>query len=150
MRDLYSNLAVVEAIAPAVYAADNTPVAIDLRNLAAAMLTLQVGGGGIVFSGTDKVEFVLTHADPKADGSAPDAGDFVAVTQSDVQGVTVTGSGIVMALTAVHAAATLTRIGYIGHKSFLKLLADFSGTHGTGTPIAATLQARPFTLPVAA
>jgi hypothetical protein len=31
------------------------------------------------------------------------------------------------------------KIGYIGGKRFLKLLADFSGTHGTGTPISATL-----------
>lgn len=150
MRDLYSNLQVVEAIAPATYAADNSPVAIDLRNLAAAMLSLQIGVGGITFSGSNKVEFVLTHADPKADGSAPDAGDYVAVTQDDVQGVTVASGGVILALTAAHVSPTLNRVGYIGHKSFLKLLADFSGTHGTGTPIAATLQGRPFTLPVAA
>jgi hypothetical protein len=150
MRDLYNNLSAVELIAPAAYAADNTPVAIDLRNLAAAMLTLQVGVGGIIFSDTNKIEFVLTHADPKADGIDPDAGDYIAVTQDDVQGATVTGSGIIMALTAAHAAATLNRIGYSGNKSFLKLLADFGGTHGAGTPIAATLQGRPFALPVAA
>jgi hypothetical protein len=150
MRDLYNNLSVVEAIAPATYAADNTPVAIDVRNLASAMLTLQVGAGGITFSGTNKIEFVLTHADPKADGSAPDSGDYVAVTQDDVQGVTVASGGIILSLTAAHAASTLNRVGYIGHKSFFKLLADFGGTHGTGTPIAAAVQGKPFTLPVAA
>jgi hypothetical protein len=150
MRDLFNNLAVVEAIAPATYAADNTPVAIDVRNLASAMLTIQAGIGGITFSGTNKIEFKLSHADLKADGSEPDAGDYVAVTQDDVQGVTVDSGGIVLALTAAHAASTLTRVGYIGHKSFLKLLADFGGTHGTGTPISAVLQGKPFTLPVAA
>lgn len=150
MRDLFSNLAVVEAIAPDVYSADNTPVALDIRNLSAALLSIQVGVGGITFTGTNKIEFKLTHADLKADGSAPDAGDYVPVSQDDVQGVTVGANGIVLAVTAAHAASTLTRVGYIGHKSFLKLLADFSGTHGAGTPIAASLQGRPFTLPVAA
>ena len=46
-------------------------------------------------------------------------------------------SGIVRALTAAHAAATVQKIGYKGGKRYIKLLADFSGTHGTGTPIAA-------------
>lgn len=150
MRDLYNNLAVVEAIAPATYDADNTPVAIDLREFKSAMLSLQIGVGGITFTGTNKVEFKLTHADLKVNGGEPEAGDYVAVTQDDVQGVTVASGGIIKSLTAAHAAASLTRVGYIGHKSFLKLLADFSGTHAAGTPISAVVQAQPFTLPVAA
>ena len=28
------------------------------------------------------------------------------------------------------------RFGYVGGKRYVKLLAAFSGTHGTGTPIA--------------
>ena len=31
----------------------------------------------------------------------------------------------------------MQKIGYIGGKPYLKLLADFSGTHGTGTPVSA-------------
>ena len=30
----------------------------------------------------------------------------------------------------------MTEIGYVGRKPFLRMLADFSGTHGTGTPIS--------------
>ena len=41
--------------------------------------------------------------------------------------------------TAAHAAATVQKLAYIGGKRYLKLLADFSGTHGTGTPISATV-----------
>jgi hypothetical protein len=33
------------------------------------------------------------------------------------------------------------RFGYKGGKRYLKLLADFSGTHGTGTPVAAVVMA---------
>ncbi len=86
--------------------------------------------GGITFSGSNKVEFVLTESD--------DDSTFTAVAAADVlhAPVTVT-SGIVYNLIAAHASATVTRIGYIGKKRYLKLLADFTGTHGAGTPISA-------------
>jgi hypothetical protein len=51
-----------------------------------------------------------------------------------VSGIT---NGIIKSLVAAHAAAAVYRYGYKGGKRYLKLLADFSGTHGTGTPIAA-------------
>ena len=45
--------------------------------------------------------------------------------------------GTVKALTSAHASADVYRFGYRGGRRYLRLLADFSGTHGTGTPIAA-------------
>ena len=59
------------------------------------------------------------------------------VTVDDVTGVDSVSNGIVKALIAAHAAADVTKIGYKGGKRYLKLLADFSGTHATGTPIDA-------------
>lgn len=133
MRDLISNLGVKIAIPSASYDADNTPAAIDLSDFDSAVFAIHVGVGGITFSGTNKVEFKLTHADT-ADG------DYIAVTAADVQGVDSVGAGgIVKTLNAAHAAADVTKVGYIGGKAFAKLLADFSGTHGTGTPIGATV-----------
>jgi len=52
-------------------------------------------------------------------------------------GVASITSGIIKSLTSAHAAADVYRFGYVGNKRYLKLLADFSGTHGSGTPIAA-------------
>lgn len=127
MRDLNSNLALAVALPAAVYSADNTPAAIDLAGFDSAVLAISVGVGGITFSGTNKIEFVITHSD---DGTT-----YTAVTDADLRGVTGTSNGIVKSLIAAHAAADVTRIGYIGGKRYLKVLADFSGTHGTGTPI---------------
>ena len=129
MRDLHSNLAAAIALPAAAYAADNTPAAVDLSGFESAMLAIEVGVGGITFDGTNKVEFKLTHSE--------DDSSYDAVTADDVQGVTVGAGGIVLSLIAAHAAATVTRVGYIGDRQFLKLLADFSGTHGTATPMAA-------------
>lgn len=132
MRDLFHNLGIEEAIPPAVFGADNTPAAIDLLGFESALLSIHVGVGGITFSGTNKIEFKLTHSD--------DDSSYSAVADDDVLGLSSVGAGgIVLALTTAHAAASITRVGYVGGKRYLKLLADFSGTHGTGTPIAATV-----------
>lgn len=115
---------------PAVYAADITPATYDIGKADACTVLIAVGVGGITFSTTNKIEFVLSHSDVSDSG-------FAAVAQADVIGVTVTGSGIVRSLVEAHAAATITELGYKGGKRYLRLLADFSGTHGTGTPVAA-------------
>lgn len=130
-KDIHSQMAAVVAIGAATLAADNTPAAVDLDGFNAAEVVLAVGIGGITFSGTNKVEFVLTHSD--------DDTTYTAVETGDMLGVTVASGGIIKALTAAHAAAAVYRFGYVGGKRYLKMLADFSGTHGTGTPIAATV-----------
>jgi hypothetical protein len=130
MRDIHSALKVVNAIEAATLAADNTPPAIDTLGYNAVELLLMIGVGGITFTGTNKIEFVLTHSD--------DNSTYTAVTAADMLGgQTVATGGIIKSLVAAHSAANSYRFGYKGGKRYLKLLADFSGTHGTGTPIAA-------------
>lgn len=142
MRDLISNIGLAIAIPPAVYAADNTPAAVDLLGFASAAIVVEVGVGGITFSGTNKVEFKLTHSDDNV--------TYDAVTDDDVQGVTVDSGGIVRSLVAAHAAPSVVKVGYVGNRRYLKLLADFSGTHGTGTPISAlVIKGNPADRPVA-
>lgn len=120
-------------IGAATLSADNTPASVDLLGYREASILLHVGVGGISFSGTNKIEFVLTHSDDDSTYSNVTSDDLILDSYAPAS-IT---SGIVRALTAAHAAATIQKIGYIGGKRYLKLLADFSGTHGTGTPIAA-------------
>jgi len=115
---------------PAAYAADNTPASFDIGKADSCTVLIEVGVGGITFSTINKVEFKLTHSDVTGSG-------FEAVTQADVVGVTVGTGGIVRELIAAHAAPSVTTIGYVGRKQFLRLLADFSGSHGAATPMAA-------------
>ncbi|MFB9952194.1 hypothetical protein ACFFP0_25405 [Rhizobium puerariae] len=143
MRDLVSNIGLVTAIAPAALDADNTPAVIDLLGFNSAVVAIEVGVGGITFTSSNKVEFKLSHSD--------DDDTYDAVTIDDVQGVETVGTGgIIYALTAAHAAATVTKVGYIGNRRYLKLLADFSGTHGSPTPISAiVIKGNPAVAPVA-
>lgn len=131
MKDLHSNLKPVVLLPAATYSADNTPAAVDLRGFEGVEIVLSVGVGGITFSGTNKVEFVLTHSS--------DDSTYTAVTDDDMIGVSSISSGIIKSLTAAHAAGAVYNYGYIGGKRYLKLLADFSGTHGTGTPLGANV-----------
>lgn len=143
MKDMHSNIGVATLIGAATLAADNTPAAVDLLGFNSAEIVLAIGAGGITFSGTNKIEFKLTHSD--------DDSTYSDVTTDDMLGVTVASGGIIKSLVAAHAAAGSYRYGYKGGKRYLKLLADFSGTHGTGTPIAATVvKGSPSVAPVAA
>lgn len=143
MKDLHSNIEVVQVVGPVTLAADNTPAAIDLQGFNAAEIVLGIGIGGITFDGTNKIEFKVTHSD--------DDSSYAAVEAKDVLGeVSVGSGGIIKALIAAHAAAAAYRFGYVGAKRYLKILADFSGTHGAGTPIAImVVKGQPQIAPVA-
>lgn len=146
MRDERSKIKSVVAIAAEALDADNTPAAIDLRGFDAAVVSIAVGVGGITFDATNKVEFVLTHSDASVYTAVADAD--VDLTESNITEVG-TG-GIVRSLIAAHAAGTVVNIGYTGGKRYLKLLADFSGSHGEPTPISATvIKALPHDAPTA-
>jgi hypothetical protein len=132
-RELLSEISPVTVIGAATLAADNTPTTIDLLGANSATILLSVGVGGITFSGVNKIDFKLTHSDDD-------------VTYTDVVTADITGNdavavitGIIRSFIATHATATVYRFNYVGTKRYLKLLADFSGTHGTGTPISAVL-----------
>ena len=133
-RDLHSIVSAARAVGPITLAADNTPVGVDLRGFQSAVVNLAAGVGGITFDATNKIEVKMLHGDTSTYGSA------TAVVQADVRGVTVGAGGIVKSFVAAHAAASNTRIGYFGGKPWLFFLCDFSGTHGTGTPICIAVE----------
>lgn len=142
MIDKSKDCIVTELIAPAALATDNTPTAVDVSGARDATILLALGAGGITFTGTNKIEFVLTHSD--------DGATYNNVETADVIGAGAITGGIIYALTAAHATPEIKKFGYIGNKKYMKLLADFSGTHGTGTPIAAcVVQSEPYLHPVA-
>lgn len=130
MKDIHSALLAVAAFGPVVLAADNTPVAIDLQGYNSAEILLAIGIGGITFDGSNKIEFKLTHSDDDATYSAVDIDDMLGLAS-------VGSGGIIKSLVVAHAAAAVYRFGYKGGKRYLKILADFTGTHGSGTPLAA-------------
>jgi len=129
-RDLHSKLMVATAIAAAVLSATPTALEVDTQGYSSIELVLSVGAGGITFDDTNKVEFKVEHSD---DGS-----DWSDVVADDILGQETVTTGIVKALTAVHASAGSYRFGYIGPKRYVRVTPVFSGTHGSPTPLAGT------------
>ena len=143
MRDMHSTISAVVAVPAATYNADNTPANVNLATFDGALVLIQTGVGGITFSGVNKIEYILRH------GDSTDAATHTPVAATDVAGVVWAAGGIVRSLVAAHAAPSVTEVSYIGTKENISVLADFSGTHGTGTPIAVTvLRGFPLTAPV--
>lgn len=85
MKDLHSSLSVAAAINAATLTDDSTPVAIDLRGHDGAEIILAIGAGGITFTSTNRIEFILTHSD--------DDSSYEAVTAADLLGVPTVGEG---------------------------------------------------------
>lgn len=134
MKRSLLSFTVAALIGPAVMAADNAPSVIDLIDAGSNEILISVGAGGITFDGTNKIEFKITHSD---DGTT-----FTPVAQADViingdaaNLIVDASTGNVLALTTAHAAADVNRVSYVGAKRYIKVLVDFSGTHGSGTPI---------------
>ena len=132
MRDLASHIKLVPAIPAASYNATVAALAVDGQGFETAVLEISIGAGGITFDATNKIEFPLTHS---SDGVT-----YTPVVAADVvlpAGVSLGTGGIVKAVISAHAAADVTKIGYIGAKRYRKVPPVFSGTHGTATPISA-------------
>lgn len=136
-RDNASGLFPAEAVAPGTYSADQAGALIDLLGFASACLLIQIGAGGIVFTNANKIELVLSH------GNLADGSDLTPVTDSDLildsLAPASVAAGIIRSLTAAKAASDVQKVGYVGGRRFLKLVADFSGAHATGTSIAANI-----------
>jgi len=104
MKDMHSDLSLASAIDAATLTADSTPTAIDLRGFDGAAIVLAIGAGGITFSGTNKIEFKLTHSEDDA--------VYEPVTDGDVLGVDKISTG------GVITAGRLVGRGLAGHRRF--------------------------------
>ena len=111
MRDLYSNIATVVALAPAVQSAAADGAAIDIKGANRAAIV--VSTGAIVGSGDFGVK--LQESDASGSGFADVAAEFV---DSDAP--------------ATLAASSSYRLGYRGHKRYIRVALTKAG----GTSIA--------------
>ncbi len=114
MRDIVHNIKIVQAIAPAVLAATAEGAAIDLKGVES--IAFVINSGAIVGAGDFTAK--LQESDTTT------AADFADVPASHVLGQ----------LPASLAAGAVAKVGYRGHKRYVRLLLTKNG----GTSIAAS------------
>jgi hypothetical protein len=132
MRDNVSQLKLMPLIAAAARATDNTEIWVDRRGYGSLSIAIEVGVGGITFDDSNKVEFKLYESNDSGGSGA------TLVAEADVIGVTGgAATGILKSLIVAHATGATYLYGYRGAMRYVGLKADFTGTHGTATPMAA-------------
>ena len=132
MRDLKNNIGVVQSLAPAARDADANGTGVDLQGFESATIVIDMGAEGITLSSTNKIEIELEHSD--------DNSTFTDVTSSaDVIGATPDSSGVIATFDANTEIPAVATVGYIGGKRYIRAIANFSGTHGTGTPLSVSV-----------
>lgn len=140
MRDMDSNNVAVQGIAPIVMTfalgAQNTGN-VNLQGFDGALVELNLGAkhASDTFNSTNKITFLVEHADDDGTGSP---GAYASVAAADVIGVT-PSSGVVHTVDAVGKLAQIVQFGYVGNKMFLKVTATPAGTIANGLPLAVTV-----------
>ena len=131
MFDLKNNIKLVESLNAIVKDADTNSTGIDTQGSNSAMVMVNVGAPGVTFSGTHKVDIKLEDS---ADNST-----FAAVTNNNfVTGGTVDSAGIWQTIDANGECNAVYGLGYVGPERYIRVVLDFSGTHGTGTVFGVT------------
>lgn len=124
MRDLYSNIAAFQALAPAVQAAAVQGPAIDL--LGAGRVAFVVNTGAVAGSGD--YGLTLQDSDTGTSGWTAVAADLMQTNAP-----------------ATLAADSVYRLGYIGHKRYVRLSLTKAG--GTSIAAGATAVITPYSKP---
>ena len=128
MQDLANNIKLMQSIAPAALDADANGTGVDIQGYENVAIVVDSGIEGITLSGTNKIEFELEHSD--------DDSTYVDASSADVNG-TLGANGLFLTLDDNAESPQISEIEYLGTKRYVRVVANFSGTHGTGTPISA-------------
>ena len=132
MRDLSNNIVGVASIAPVVLASDTNGTGVDLQGYESATVLLSVGIEGITLSTSNKIEFELEESTD--DSTYTDGTSATSVTET-----TIAAGGLFFTADGNADIPAVTTIGYVGGARYIRVVANFSGTHGTGPPISATV-----------
>ena len=155
MRDEQSLMKTVSAINPGIYSDDPAAIVIDRAGFDSVTLALSIGAGGITFNDTNRIDVILEHSDDGVNWSGFVADMTLPTPPFPYEQNIVPNLGRVLSVNAAHPATTVHRWGYVdgyyGERQYVRIRADFVGTHGTGTALSAVaILGHPRQVPVAA
>ena len=134
--DLANNTAVALSYKPTVTTAAANGTGVDLQGYKSATLVAYIGAEGDTLSGSVYFEISIEHSDDNSDWSD--------CAQADITNGTIAAGGIWLKVDGTGTAGTsgnpdstgtVTQVGYIGGKRYVRGVIAKTGTHSTGTPI---------------
>ena len=110
--------------------ADANGDTVDLQGYNGALIIGQIGVEGVTLTSTDKIELELEES---ADDSA-----WTDVADADLLGyVDGTNDGTFAVADGNADVPAVFKASYVGTKRYIRVVINYSGTHGTGTPAGA-------------
>ena len=132
MRDLANNISVAQSLAPAVRTADANGTGVDLQGFEGATVVIDTGAEGVTLSSSVKIDFILEESS--------DDSTYTAVTSAtSVTDGSVDSNGVFLTLDDNAETPQVATIGYVGGARYIRVVADFTGSHSTGTAVAASV-----------
>lgn len=128
-KDLHNSIEVTASLAPVALDADANGTGVDVSNCESVEIVCQVGIEGVTLSGTDKIVLELEESD--------DDSNYTDVAAADMIGEE--AAGIIKTLDDNAECPAVYRVGYIGDAQYVRVVANFSGTHGSATPLSAVV-----------
>jgi len=129
MKDLYNNVKEVTTKLAAVFTATENFVSVDHTNFNGVDQVINVGQSGDTLSGSVYIELILEDSD--------DNSVWTPVTDNDcVLGPQVDSNGVFDLIDDAAEDEKTISIGYRGIKRYSRVVAQFTGTHTNGTPLA--------------
>ncbi|MAN63260.1 MAG: hypothetical protein CMI60_15080 [Parvibaculum sp.] len=130
MRDLHSNLGIVQSLDPAVTTATRVGAPIDRQGYESVEHIVSLGMSGDVLSPSVSLALRLEESEDGTNWTA-------IVNDSDVLGAAVDGSGIFALVDDSSEDGQAFAIGYVGDARYCRVQVELTGTHSNGTPVAA-------------
>ena len=128
----FGNDAVVHSITAATLTGDANGTSADLKEYDGALIVVNVGNSGDTLSGSVKIELEVETSDNNSAWS--DAAD--ADLSSSVSG---TNTGTFAVIDAGSEDSTTFTTAYLGRERYVRVVANLTGTHSNGTPVAANI-----------
>ena len=130
IRDYASDLKKVKALSNAVLTADATGATVDAFGYETVAITAIVGASGDTLSGSVYVELELEHSD--------DNSSWADCANADIKtAITGTNTGTFAKIDDAAEDDAIYSVQYVGGRRYVRIVANLTGTHTNGIPVAA-------------
>lgn len=130
MRDLHSNLGIVQSLDPAVTTSTRVGAPVDRQGYESVEHIVSLGVSGDTLSPSVSLSMKLEESEDGTNWTA-------VVNDSEVLGAVVDGTGVFALVDDPAEDGQAIAVGYVGDARYCRVQVELTGTHTNGTPVSA-------------